>query len=210
MYIAIINYNMGNIKSVQNAFIKIGAEIKVTKSPDTIINADAVVLPGVGAFGDAVKNLKELKLYDVIKEIIYCGIPFLGICIGLQVLFESGMEGSKNKGLGIFKGIVKKIPEGVKIPHMGWNRLKILNKKSKLLDGIKDGESFYFVHSYFAECEDKSIISSTTDYGIDLTASVELKNTYGVQFHPEKSSMCGLRILSNFVNIAKTSKRKAY
>lgn len=104
MYIAIINYNMGNIKSVENAFIKIGAEIKVTKSPDTIINADAVVLPGVGAFGDAVKNLKELKLYDVIKEIIYCDTPFLGICIGLQVLFEFGMEGGKNKGLGIFKG----------------------------------------------------------------------------------------------------------
>jgi len=209
MYIAIINYNMGNIKSVENAFIKIGAEIKVTKSPGTIVNADAVVLPGVGAFGDAVKNLKELKLYDVIKEIISSDIPFLGICIGLQVLFEFGMEGGKNKGLGIFKGIVKKIPEGVKIPHMGWNRLKILNKKSKLLEGIKDGESFYFVHSYLAECEDKSIISSTTDYGVDITASVEYKNIYGVQFHPEKSSMCGLLILSNFVNIAKISKRKA-
>ncbi|MBE3138716.1 MAG: imidazole glycerol phosphate synthase subunit HisH, partial [Actinobacteria bacterium] len=147
--------------------------------------------------------------YDVIKEIISCGTPFLGICIGLQVLFEFGMEGGKNKGLGIFKGIVKKIPEGVKIPHMGWNRLKILNKKSKLLEGIKDGESFYFVHSYLAECEDKSIISSTTDYGVDIAASVEYKNTYGVQFHPEKSSICGLRILSNFINIAKISKRKA-
>jgi glutamine amidotransferase len=209
MYIAIINYNIGNIKSVENAFIKIGAEIKVTKNPGIIINADAVVLPGVGSFGDAVKNLKELKLYDVIKEIIYCGTPFLGICIGLHVLFEFGMEGGKNKGLGIFKGIVKKIPEGVKIPHMGWNRLKILNKKSKLLEGIKDGESFYFVHSYLAECEDKSIISSTTDYGVDIAASVEYKNTYGVQFHPEKSSTCGLQILSNFVNIAKTSKKKA-
>jgi len=209
MYIAIINYNMGNIKSVENAFIKIGAEIKVTKSPGTIVNADAVVLPGVGAFGDAVKNLKELKLYDVIKEIISCDTPFLGICIGLQVLFEFGMEGGKNRGLGIFKGIVKKIPEGVKIPHMGWNRLKILNKKSKLLEGIKDGESFYFVHSYLAECEDKSIISSTTDYGVDIAASVEYKNIYGVQFHPEKSSTCGLQILSNFVNIAKISKRKA-
>ena len=209
MYIAIINYNMGNIKSVENAFIKIGAEIKVTKSPGTIINADAVVLPGVGAFGDAVKNLKELELYDVIKEIISSDTPFLGICIGLQVLFEFGTEGGKNKGLGIFKGIVKKIPKGVKIPHMGWNRLKILNKKSKLLEGIEDGESFYFVHSYLAECEDKSIISSTTDYGVDIAASVEYKSAYGVQFHPEKSSTCGLQILSNFVNIAKTSKRKA-
>ncbi len=209
MYIAIINYNMGNIKSVENAFIKIGAEIKVTQSSDVIINADAVVLPGVGSYSDAIKNLKELKLYDVIKDVISSGIPFLGICIGLQVLFESGMEGGNNRGLGIFKGIVKKIPEGVKVPHMGWNRLRILNKKSRLLEGIKDGESFYFVHSYFAESEDKSIISSITDYGVDITASVEYKNTYGVQFHPEKSSTCGLRILSNFVNIAKTGKRKA-
>lgn len=208
MYIAIINYNMGNIKSVENAFKKIGAEIKVTKSPGTIMNADAVVLPGVGAFGDAVKNLKELKLYDVIKEVIYRNTPFLGICIGLQVLFEFGMEGGKNKGLGIFEGIVKKIPEGVKIPHMGWNRLKILNKKSRLLEGIKDGESFYFVHSYIAECEDKSIISSTAEYGVDITASIECKNTYGVQFHPEKSSICGLQILSNFINIVKTNKRR--
>jgi len=209
MYIAIINYNMGNIKSVENAFLKIGTEVKVTKSPDLIVKADAVVLPGVGAFGDAVKNLKELKLYDVIKETISSETPFLGICIGLQVLFEFGTEGGKNKGLGVLKGIIKKIPEGVKIPHMGWNRLKILNKKSKLLEGIKNGESFYFIHSYFAECEDKSIISSTTDYGVDITASVENKNTYGVQFHPEKSSTCGLRILSNFVNIAKTVKGNA-
>lgn len=205
MYIAIINYNMGNIKSVENAFKKIGAEIKVTRDPGIIINAGAVILPGVGSFGDAVKNLEEFKLAGVIKDVILSGIPFLGICIGLQVLFESGWEGGINTGLGVFKGIVKKIPTGVKIPHMGWNSLKILNKQSRLFEGIKEGESFYFVHSYLAECEDKSIISSITEYGVDLTASIEYKNTYGVQFHPEKSSMSGLRMLSNFLNIAKTS-----
>ncbi len=198
MYIAIVNYNMGNIKSVENAFKNIGSKIVVTGDPKMLDGASAVVLPGVGAFRDAIKNLKELHLYNKISEVIAKGIPFLGICIGLQVLFEYGMEGGKNSGLGIFKGTVEKIPPGVKIPHMGWNRIDILNKKSRIFESIDDKESFYFVHSYHVVPQDKEIISSTTEYGVDIVSSIECKNIFGLQFHPEKSSNKGLKIIKNF------------
>lgn len=202
MYIAIIDYNMGNIKSVENAFKRIGADVKVTDKPEVISGANAVVLPGVGAFMDAIENLKRLSLYECIVNTIDGGKPFLGICIGLQVLFEHSMEGAKSPGLGIFKGSVEKIPDGVKIPHMGWNRIKIIKKESRLFKGIVSGESFYFVHSYHAVCTDKEIISSTTDYGTDIVSSIERGNAYAVQFHPEKSSTFGLKVLKNFVEIA--------
>jgi imidazole glycerol-phosphate synthase subunit HisH len=202
MYIAVINYNMGNIKSVANAFISLGISIEVTHDPEVIINASGVVLPGVGAFRDAVKNLKDLNLHNAIKETIKQNRPFLGICIGLQVLFEYGTEGQKCSGLGIFKGSVEKIPSGFKIPHMGWNRLKIIKKDSRIFKDIKDGESFYFVHSYSAVPADFSIVSSTAEYGSELVASIEYRNTFGLQFHPEKSSLCGLKILSNFADMA--------
>jgi imidazole glycerol-phosphate synthase subunit HisH len=202
MYIAIINYNMGNIKSVANAFLSLGISIEVTYSRQVIMNASGVVLPGVGAFRDAVKNLEDLNLHNAIKETIKQNKPFLGICIGLQVLFEYGTEGQICSGLGVFKGTVEKIPSGVKIPHMGWNRLKIIKKDSRLFKDVKDGESFYFVHSYSAVPADSSIVSSTTEYGIELVSSVECRNTFGLQFHPEKSSSCGLKILSNFADVA--------
>jgi glutamine amidotransferase len=201
MYIAIIDYNMGNIKSVENAFKRIGAEVKVTDNPEIIGKAKAVVLPGVGAFRDAIGNLKRLGLYECVIDTIDCGKPFLGICIGLQVLFEYSMEGAKSLGLGIFKGSVEKIPDGVKIPHMGWNKIDIIKKESRLFKGIVSGESFYFVHSYHAVCTDKKIISSTTDYGIDIVSSIERGSAYALQFHPEKSSTFGLKILKNFMEI---------
>ena len=202
MYIAIIDYNMGNIKSVANAFKKIGADVLVTDKPEIIGRARAVVLPGVGAFRDAIGNLKRLGLYECIIDTIGRDKPFLGICIGLQVLFEYSMEGAKSLGLGIFKGSVEKIPDGVKIPHMGWNKIGIIKKESRLFKGISDGESFYFVHSYHAVCTDRDIVSSTTDYGIEIVSSIEKGNIYALQFHPEKSSTFGLQVLKNFMEIA--------
>jgi len=200
MYAAIINYNMGNIKSVENAFRRLDIDIVSTSEPTVIEKATAVVFPGVGAFKDAMKNLEELSLVDVIKNLAGKK-PLLCICIGMQVLFEKGTEDGVSDGLGILKGTVKKIPGGVKIPHMGWNRLQIRKEQSRLFDGIKNNESFYFVHSYHAECRE-DIISSSTDYGIDIVSSIEKGNLFGVQFHPEKSSLSGLRLLENFWKIA--------
>ena len=201
-YIAVIDYNAGNIKSVANAFQKIGALIKVTNSPKVIRSARAIVLPGVGAFGDSMRNLELFRLADVIRREIK-NKPFLGICLGLQLLFEYSTEKEHNEGLGIFKGYVDKIPAGVKIPHIGWNQINILKKDSKIFKDIKDKENFYFVHSYSAVCENSSIISSTTDYGVELTASIEKENIFALQFHPEKSSLIGMKILENFLEVVR-------
>lgn len=198
-YIAIIDYNAGNIKSVANAFQKIGALIKVTNSQKIIRNACAIVMPGVGAFGDSMKNLEIFKLTDLIRREIKRK-PFLGICLGLQLLFEYSTEKEQNEGLGILKGYVDKIPDGVKIPHIGWNQINILKKDSRIFKNIENNENFYFVHSFSAICEDSSIISSTTDYGTLLTASIERDNIFALQFHPEKSSRKGMIILENFMN----------
>ena len=199
MYIAIIDYKMGNIKSVENSFKKAGARIEVTSDPEKIKNASAVVLPGVGAYRDAFHNLEEMGLIEPINEIIRKK-PFLGICIGMQLLFEYSTEGGKNKGLGIFKGFVGRIPPGVKIPHIGWNQIEI-KKESKLLKNIRQGENFYFVHSYHVIPEDKSIISTITDYGTSIVASIEQDNIFGFQFHPEKSSTCGQQLIRNFIDL---------
>jgi glutamine amidotransferase len=200
MYIAIIDYKMGNIKSVENSFKKAGARIEVTSDPEKIKNAAAVILPGVGAYRDAFKNLKEMDLIKPIYESIE-NKPFLGICMGMQLLFEYSLEGGKNKGLGVFKGFVGRIPPGVKIPHIGWNQIEI-KKKSKLFKDIKQGENFYFVHSYHVIPEDKSIISSITDHGTSIVASIEQDNVFGFQFHPEKSSTCGQQLIRNFIDLA--------
>lgn len=202
MYIAIIDYGMGNIKSVENAFIKIGASVRVTDNPRIINNACALVLPGVGAIRDARMNLEKINMIDAIRVNIKQKL-FLGICLGMQLLFEYSYEDGKNTGLGLLKGYVDKIPPDVKVPHIGWNQLKILKKDSKLFSGIKEGEYFYFVHSYHSIPEDKGIISCTTDYGTQqLTAGIEYDNIYGLQFHPEKSSSYGLKLLENFRNMA--------
>ena len=200
MYIAIIDYKMGNIKSVENSFKKAGARVEVTSDPEKIKNASAVVLPGVGAYGDAFNNLKEMDLIKPIYESIE-NKPFLGICMGMQLLFEYSTEGGKNKGLGAFKGFVGRIPHGVKIPHIGWNQIEI-KKENRLLKNIKQGENFYFVHSYHVIPEDKSIISSITDHGTSIVASIEQDNIFGFQFHPEKSSTCGQQLIRNFIDLA--------
>lgn len=200
MFIAIIDYNMGNISSVNSALKRIGADVRVTNSVRVINNAEALVLPGVGGYRDAYRNLEKLKLIEVLKKNISKKI-FLGICLGMQLLFEYSMENGRNEGFGIFKGSVEKIPPVVKVPHMGWNQLKILNKRSRILKGIREGENFYFVHSYYVKPENKDIINSITDYGIDITAGIENDNIYGIQFHPEKSSSWGLKLLENFWNI---------
>ena len=202
MYIAIINYNMGNIKSVENAFRKIGAEIKVTSNPEVINRSSAIVLPGVGAFKDAINNLEGLELIDVIKENINKKL-FLGICLGMQLLYEYSMEDGKSRGLGVLKGFVGKIPSVVKVPHMGWNQIKIINKNNKLFSDIDNGENFYFIHSYHIIPENRNVISSITDYGIEIVSSIEKGNIYGFQFHPEKSSTIGLKILNNFWKLVK-------
>ncbi|TET51239.1 MAG: imidazole glycerol phosphate synthase subunit HisH [Actinomycetota bacterium] len=200
MYIAIIDYRMGNIKSVENSFKNSGAAVKVTSDPEVIRSADAVVLPGVGAYRDAYNNIEKMGLVEPIYENIRKK-PFLGICLGMQLLFEYSLEDGKNNGLGIFKGFVDRIPPGVKIPHIGWNQLEI-KKESKLLKDIKSGENFYFVHSYHIVPEDRSLISSTTDYGTDLVASIEEDNIFGFQFHPEKSSTIGQQLIKNFISLA--------
>lgn len=202
MYIAVINYNMGNISSVENAFRRIGANVRVTSNARVIGNAKALVLPGVGAYKDAYKSLKKLNLIKVLKENIRKKV-FLGICLRMQLLFEYSLEDGKNKGLGILKGYIEKIPQVVKVPHMGWNQLKILKRNSKIFSGIKEGDNFYFVHSYYVITGNKYVVSSTTGYGIEIAAGIEQDNIYGVQFHPEKSSAGGLRLLENFWNIVK-------
>ncbi len=202
MYIAIVNYYTGNIKSVENAFKRIGADVKTTSSLLTIKNAGAIVLPGVGAFKDAYKNLKKLKLVDELKKNIGKK-PFLGICLGMQLLFEYSLEDGKSRGINLLKGYVDKIPPGVKIPHIGWNQLKMLKGDSKLFSGVRKGEHFYFVHSYYVIPGDRDIITCTTDYSIQLTAGVEYGNIYGLQFHPEKSSNSGIKILKNFWNLVR-------
>jgi len=201
MYIAIIDYGMGNISSVKNSFIRAGADIKVTSDPAVIAGAGAVILPGVGAYRDAFHNLEKRGLVKAIIQAVR-EKPFLGICLGMQLLFDYSLEDGRNRGLGILKGSVRKIPPGVKIPHMGWNQVEIKMKESRIFSGIKDGEYFYFVHSYHAVPDDPSIISSTTEYGTDLSASVEKDNIFGFQFHPEKSSTRGQVLVKNFISLA--------
>ncbi|MBO7211603.1 MAG: imidazole glycerol phosphate synthase subunit HisH [Methanobrevibacter sp.] len=195
--ITVIDYKSGNLRSISNSFKKIGSEAKITDDPSEIANAKHLVLPGVGAFGTAMENIEPYK--DVIFEHIDDGKPFLGICLGLQVLLSSSEESPGVKGLDIFKGHVAKIPEGRKIPHMGWNQIK-LTKKCPILDGV-DGKDFYFVHSYHAVLDDIDNLSATADYGFDVTAAVSKDNVFATQFHPEKSGVPGLKILKNFVNL---------
>ena len=198
--IAIIDYGMGNLRSVEKAFEKVGAEALITQDAKDILKAERVVLPGVGAIKPAVDKLIELKLVEPIKEIISQGKPFLGICLGFQLLFEKSDEGGDVKGLGILKGNVPRF-QSLKIPQMGWNQIHIKQKDCPLFKGIPDGSNFYFCHSYYVEPTDKTIVATTTDYGIDFTSSIATKNIFGVQFHPEKSQTLGLQILKNFTEI---------
>ena len=200
--IAVIDYGVGNLFSVEKALIAAGGEVVVTSDAETIKNADKLVLPGVGAFGDCMKNLENAGLTDVIKEEIRNKKPLLGICVGLQLLFEESEESPGVKGLGIFKGSIKKIDaKGAKLPHIGWNSLDITGVKGDidLFDGLKENSYVYFVHSYHANTSE-DIITATTEYGERVTAAISKGNVAATQFHPEKSGDVGLKILENFVN----------
>ena len=200
--IAIIDYDAGNIKSVEKALISLGQEVCVTRDAEEILQADKVILPGVGAFGDAMEKLHRYELVDVIRKVVKKKIPFLGICLGLQLLFERSDEAPGVEGLGILKGEILKIPaaEGLKIPHMGWNSLQ-LKHNGKLFQNLGEETYVYFVHSYYLKAEDPSIVKATTEYGVSIDASVEQENVFACQFHPEKSSDAGLQILKNFIEL---------
>ena len=202
--IAIIDYDAGNIKSVEKALHSLGEEVVLTRDRDTILRADKIILPGVGAFGDAMRNLKKYGLDQVIHEAVEQNIPFLGICLGLQLLFESSEESPGVEGLGILKGKILRIPEqeGLKIPHMGWNSLKLEND-GRLFRGIEGEPYVYFVHSYYLKAEEEEIVRAATTYSTCIHASVEKGNVFACQFHPEKSSTVGLKILKNFADLDK-------
>lgn len=202
--IAIIDYDAGNIKSVEKALHLLGEEVCVTRDAKTILQAEKVILPGVGAFGDAMEKLTGYGLVPVIKQVVANKTPFLGICLGLQLLFESSEESPGVEGLGILAGKIIQIPKdaGLKVPHIGWNSLKYPNK-GRLFAGLKEDSYVYFVHSFYLAAEEPEIVTATTDYATLIHASVEKDNVFACQFHPEKSSDTGLQILKNFVNIGR-------
>lgn len=200
--IAIIDYDAGNIKSVEKAMLSLGEEVVITRDAEAILSADGVILPGVGAFGDAMEKLHTYGLVEVIHKCVEKGTPFLGICLGLQLLFESSEESPGVEGLHLLDGKILRIPdaEGLKIPHIGWNDLRFPNE-GKLFKGLPENSYVYFVHSYYLKATDESIVTATTEYGTHIHASVEKGNVYACQFHPEKSSEVGLQILKNFIEI---------
>ncbi len=200
--ITILDYDAGNIKSVEKALIHLGQDVMITRDPESILQSEKVILPGVGAFGDAMCKLRDYGLDRVIRQVVDQGVPFLGICLGLQLLFESSDEAPGVEGLGLLKGKIKRIPdkEGLKIPHMGWNSLKV-KEGARLFEGIGENPYVYFVHSYYLEAEDPEDVAATTEYSTLIHASVEHENIFACQFHPEKSSEVGLKILENFMNL---------
>lgn len=200
--IAIIDYDASNIKSVEKAIQFLGKDVILTRDKEQILSAEKIILPGVGNFGVAMEKLAFFGLIDVIKKAVEQQIPILGICLGLQLLFESSEESPGIKGLGILKGKILKIPKNkkLKIPHIGWNVLKV-KKKTKLFDEEKESDYVYFVHSYYLQAEDLSIVSATTEYGIEIHAAVEKGNVFACQFHPEKSSDVGIQILKKFIEL---------
>ena len=200
--IAIIDYDAGNIKSVQKALEFLGQQVLITRDPVEILTADRVVLPGVGNFGDAMEKLESYGLVPVIREVAERGSPFLGICLGLQLLFQESEESPGVRGLGLLPGRIVRIPKerGLKIPHIGWNALKYPTE-GKLFRNVPAGSYVYFVHSYYLQAKDKDIVKATTEYGVTVEASVERGNIYACQFHPEKSSDVGIQILKNFIAV---------
>ncbi len=200
--VAIIDYDAGNIRSVEKAVISLGYEAVLTRDADSILAADHVILPGVGAFGDAMDKLSKYGLVDVIRVVADRGIPFLGICLGLQLMFESSEEAPGVEGLGLLKGNILRIPEkdDLKIPHIGWNSLRY-PVRGRLFAGIPEEVYVYFVHSYYLHAQEPEIVKAVTEYGVEIHASVEKDNLFACQFHPEKSSDVGMKILQNFMEI---------
>ncbi len=195
--LAIIDYGMGNLRSVQKALESVGLAGEVTSNEKIISTAPAVILPGVGAFEDAMANLTRTGLIPIIREVVAKGTPFLGICLGMQLLFSTSEENGLHQGLNLLPGTVKRLPPGLKVPHMGWNQL-VIRKEEPMLKGVNDGDYFYFVHSYYVQPEDDDVIIAASDYGFEFPALVGRDNLMGIQFHPEKSSNLGLQILKNF------------
>ena len=200
--VAVIDYDAGNIRSVEKAVEALGKQAVVTRRPEEILTADHVILPGVGAFGDAMEKLRKYELAGIIRETAARGTPFLGICLGLQLLFDNSEESEGVEGLGILPGRIVRIPEGkdLKIPHIGWNSLSYPHQ-GRLFAGIPEQSYVYFVHSYYLQADEAEIVKATTEYGVEIHASVEKDNIFACQFHPEKSSGTGLRILKNFLEI---------
>ncbi|MDE7418556.1 MAG: imidazole glycerol phosphate synthase subunit HisH [Lachnospiraceae bacterium] len=200
--IAVIDYDAGNIKSVEKALLALGETAVITRDKEKILSAEKVVLPGVGAFGDAMEKIRGYGLEEIIQEVVLRKTPFLGICLGLQLLFESSEETPGVEGLGILKGKIVKIPDtmGLKVPQIGWNSLKFPNT-GRLFRGISEDSYVYFVHSYYLQAEEPEIVTATTEYAVQIHASVEKENVFACQFHPEKSSDVGLQILRNFVTL---------
>ena len=203
--VTVVDYGMGNLRSVAKAFESQGVEVRVTQNPKEIASAEKLVLPGVGAFEDAVRNLKELQITESLLKFLEGGRPFLGICLGLQLLFTESEEGGLHRGFGIFSGRVKRFPNSpLKVPHIGWNSVQYLTSIQRdcpLLKGIPDGSYFYFVHSYYAEPENPTVVTAKTEYGIPFTSMIWKENIFATQFHPEKSQKLGLKILGNFAGI---------
>lgn len=202
MMIAIVDYGMGNLRSVEKGFKKVGVEAVVTSDPGVIDNASAVVLPGVGAFRDCIKNLNDLSLTEAIVRSVDKGKPYLGICLGLQVLFSESEEFGTCKGLDVFRGKVIRFQIREKVPHMGWNTVEFINRPPILSD-IADQSYFYFVHSFYVVPDDKGVVAATTDYGVTFTSMVWKDNVFATQFHPEKSQGLGLKVLSGFGKFVK-------
>lgn len=200
--VAVIDYDAGNIKSVQKALEHLGGQVSVTRDRDEILAADRVILPGVGNFGDAMAKINSFGLDAVIREAAERKTPFLGICLGLQLLFEESEESPGVKGLGLLPGKIVRIPkaEGLKVPQIGWNALKYPSE-GRLFQGVAEGSYVYFVHSYYLQAQEKDIVKATVEYGVSVEASVEKENIFACQFHPEKSSDAGLQILKNFLEI---------
>ena len=198
--IAIIDYGMGNLRSVQKGFERVGTDARIISTADAIGDATGLVLPGVGAFGDAMANLRASGLVDPINRSLSDGVPFLGICLGLQLLFSESEESDAHRGLDILPGRVKRFPEGQRVPQIGWNQIHV-RRESPLLEGVPDGAFFYFVHSYYVAAERDSDVIATTDYEIDYCSIAGSDRIFGVQFHPEKSQDAGLRVLKNFAGI---------
>lgn len=201
--IAIIDYGMGNLRSVQKGFEKAGHAALITSDTAEIRSADKVVLPGVGAFGDAMDELHRRRLIEPIRETLAAGKPFLGICLGLQLLFETGHEGGRHEGLGVLPGEVVRfdLSSDYKVPHIGWNQLEIV-RPAPILAGLSSGTHVYFVHSYYVAPVDRAVVAAETNYGVPFTATVWRDNLFATQFHPEKSQADGLRMLKNFAELS--------
>lgn len=197
----VVDYGMGNLHSVCKALEKAGAEVVLCSQPKEISRFDRLVVPGVGAFGDAAANLKKWGLFDSVKDFIRSGNPYLGICLGMQMLVEESLEKGIHTGFGFIPGTVRKFPDGLKVPQIGWNQIRVKKTESRLFNDIPDLSYFYLVHSYYVDTSEEISVLATADYGIEYACALEKDNVFGVQFHPEKSQKWGLKVLENFVKL---------